>query len=1044
MKLRNRTLTIFAILFLLISPIGIVVQNQLVRVFALNGAELTGNITDSGSDVDGSGEFDYLVIAVEVNVSTAGYYEVYAEYLEDRSFRSLSFSIRNMSYLEEGLQWVILKFHGPTIRGENFDPASVSWIDLSQMNDYLYYLDSIYDIPLSRIYNYTEFDLAAKLTGTIFDVEIDDDGDSLLDYLEIGIEINVTEEGTYEAYVERLSDGNISVYLYDSSTIFLTAGVHRINVTLDGQEIFSEFHPMKGNFSYVSISISVEDDGRFYHIDHLWDQMLSRTYTYKEFEHPFKEMGVKITVFPEGFLIVDGNFSHRQIYPPRFGPQSNNTITFSTLGNTTTGMFYNTLQYSGENLIWPVNSTVIQSWIEYQDGLLTSQMNGTLSIPSMVDEVCPFSPNSSDLSLTAEFSDGLVSVDMWGSSQLCHEMSSEFPFNISDATVIADYLNEEITGNITYHTIAGFPLADVIIYFNGSLNELTLNGHINVIYGNYSGLYINSTILDEMLNQFNSTIPGQEEGSFYNMTGNTIECTSLNTTTTPIGPPDGARIDYDAKLQGSFIEFLAKMLSQMFGNETESYPLLSAALNATIDSIQDASFHLNFYNTSKIVDFTLTLTSDVKELWKNALDLIPPTIPIEQQTQVESLLEIANITAYAVDHAYLEATYSGDQQKLMLNKTLTANLTHIEAEAIPLISSIAPPEMQEIIESYFNTSYCNIESFLMSSNFTYGTGSSEANVILKGDFKRQINHTKNIFIVLLNVTDPIASQEWQAILLNMTEIDVSNFTAYIGQGEDWDIVNFEGLKLYPIKEEIDFIRFKLHDWLNLTSGPDAPPQEFEKLTLTLTSGFNGTHTILLHRPVVTPLPDLQTLDYKTMTWDNVTISALKDILFKVAYQKVIDYLGAPYYVPIFTNSTVENFNFNPTAKRISFNVTGKVGSGFFNITIPRALLYAAEDEWTVRIDGMLLDVGLGEFQVSENAEYAFLYMNYSHSNHLIEIEGTWVVTEFPAHILLLTLIIMGLASVIIIATNRNRIRIFKTRFQREFHTFVRRFLHLGT
>ena len=144
---------------------------------------------------------------------------------------------------------------------------------------------------------------------------------------------------------------------------------------------------------------------------------------------------------------------------------------------------------------------------------------------------------------------------------------------------------------------------------------------------------------------------------------------------------------------------------------------------------------------------------------------------------------------------------------------------------------------------------------------------------------------------------------------------------------------------------------------------------------------------------------------------SLELSDLQDMLFKIAYQEAISHLGQTYYIPIFTNSTVNDFRFTPTAKLISFNVTGLNGMGFCNITIPRTLLYA-DPEWTVRIDGNLL--APEEFLTTENAEYTFIYLNYSHSTHLVEIEGTWIISEFPPYVAPLIILAVSLIAAIIV------------------------------
>jgi hypothetical protein len=95
-----------------------------------------------------------------------------------------------------------------------------------------------------------------------------------------------------------------------------------------------------------------------------------------------------------------------------------------------------------------------------------------------------------------------------------------------------------------------------------------------------------------------------------------------------------------------------------------------------------------------------------------------------------------------------------------------------------------------------------------------------------------------------------------------------------------------------------------------------------------------------------------------------------------------------FVVSVESNSTVSNFAFNQPDKEISFNVTGSDGTfGFCNVTIPKALLYAELGEWNVLIDG-----APALPTITENKTHTSLYFTYTHSTHLIQIIGTWVVS----------------------------------------------------
>jgi rhodanese-related sulfurtransferase len=89
-----------------------------------------------------------------------------------------------------------------------------------------------------------------------------------------------------------------------------------------------------------------------------------------------------------------------------------------------------------------------------------------------------------------------------------------------------------------------------------------------------------------------------------------------------------------------------------------------------------------------------------------------------------------------------------------------------------------------------------------------------------------------------------------------------------------------------------------------------------------------------------------------------------------------------YSVTTFSNSTISGFNFSQPSKQISFDVTGPDGTvGFCNVTVPNILLGGP---YTVSVDGLLPLVLLE----TSNGTHTFLYLNYFHSTHKVQIVGT--------------------------------------------------------
>jgi len=1022
MKLEKKTLTLLLICMLTLSTTTLIIQNFIPKAHSSDEATFTGVTSDRGVDTDSDGKYDFLEVTVQINVTTPGTYRIESSGLENASYYMLWMWTSNESYLNEGIHNLTLSFYGPIICANRFNPTSIPCIELWKCEGYdRYYLDSIYDVPLIGSYSYTDFNCLAYLTGSVHDEGVDTDGDELFDYLKIGVEVNVTETGSYRISTEGLADESMSyLWYYHSFDLDLSEGVHMINFTFPGEMIaYNHFNPTNITF----LCLSTED----LELQHISMLPLSRRYNWTEFNTPMKDMELTLTVYPNATLGLSGKINHTRIYPP---PSNkflvNATTNFSTNGNLTTATAEGTV-LPPDRTEWPWNMTIANITVKQYGDTLKGTFNSTVFMPPAAENACPFNSSSGDAYLTFLYMNRLATLNLNGAASVCPEAASEFPFNITDLTILADYINNTLKGNVTFHALSGFPLGDVIVHFLGNESEVFLTGNLTVIYGNYSlfgeDLELNKTIVEGMLSDLNSSLPGYGEGSLYNMTNGMLECTQFNTTFTEIGdPPFGAEISYNVTIQGNFTEFLAYILaSTMFSEDVEEvYPTVAAALNATFHSVQNAHLQLNYYKDFKLLSFNLNMNCDVEKLWSNALEMIPPTVPDDNRTMCEAWLNIANATAYAVENATMDITYHGTEKKLDVAAEFTVNITQLENNMIPWLPDAMPPPLNETLELYIHTKYCNTTSLNLSLDYAYGKGEFTVNCILEGDFEAEVNSDKRFYVDWLNITSP-ESIDWKLKLLNATDIDISNLKLTVMQGENWETLTFEGVKAYPPKNTLDFIRFKLYTWLSTASDdPTAPPREFQKLKVTIMGGSNATHTILLATSTGVPLPNATSLDYKSMTWENVTFNSLRDLLFKVAYQATVNYLGNTYYIPIFTNSTVTNFHFDSNSKSITFNVTGTAGTGFCNITIPRSLLYAAPTEWVILIDDVPLNPG--EFNVTENEGYAFLYVAYSHSIHSITIQGTWVVTEFKPDMLLFILTLLCFITALSVVKERKRLK----------------------
>jgi hypothetical protein len=735
--------------------------------FDLPPALLTGVIYDSGVDNDSDGTFDFLEVGVEVNVTSPGMFRVEVPGLFDSGYNYISVWGGNFTYLDVGIQVVYLTLDGPTIYASGLNPSQVSSIYL--YDEYYNQLGSLYNAPLSREYFYTEFDLPpAFLTGTIYDSGVDIDGDGAFDYLEVGVEVSVTDSGDYRVEISGLLDSGhdyIGVSSYESE--HLDAGIQVVNVSLHGSTIYSShFNPV--NVSQITL-YSVEFVPPYEYIGDwlgsVHDVPLSREYLYTEFDSPFKDMEAIFVVYPDGRVAMGGALNYTDMEPPNPYPSVHGVATVQKSGITT---------------------DVSASFI--------------LVIPP--EEASQFPFNSSGFTLLSEYASDLLTTTISGSTVLPPSVASEFPFNITDFTVIGTYGSNLVNGNITVDAWNGFPLDDIMIDFQGNHTYVHLNGSASVIFGDYPSFgELNATVLEQLLADVTNTIGGQGPNSLYNMTKGLLELTMLNNVTTLHG--SYATVDFEAKLEGDLIRTLVNMTGQ------PAY--LCDGLNATWSSVESGSLVLTYTHALKQAD---------------------------------------------------------------MNLIFVANVTSLIDNMIPILPEMLPPEEAAFIESMLNTTYCTVDSAQVSVNYDNNQATITATATIQ-DLNAELNYMKSLLLAY-NFSQPWASQ---LQTMNETQIDLADFSVSLNLTETSMEVDVSGFAVLAPLDWINATSFRLERFFNITASDYEPPSDREKLEVTVEGGSNATHTVTIIRSGTTPEPDISAPS--GMTWYNQSISQLKDLIFQI-------------------------------------------------------------------------------------------------------------------------------------------------------------------
>ena len=151
-------------------------------------------------------------------------------------------------------------------------------------------------------------DQAARFTGTIFDEGVDTDNDGYFDYINLGVEVNVTRAATYVVDAGGLYDATYNfVTVQINNSIYLDVGVHVVYLALNGTEIYaSTVNPT----TIASIFLYDQANNT---LSELHDLDLPTTYTYDNFQRPivaieFEELEREIILDQSGSIYVTNAF----------------------------------------------------------------------------------------------------------------------------------------------------------------------------------------------------------------------------------------------------------------------------------------------------------------------------------------------------------------------------------------------------------------------------------------------------------------------------------------------------------------------------------------------------------------------------------------------------------------------------------------------------------------------------------------------------------------------------------------------------------------
>lgn len=227
---------------------------------------------DYGLDTDSDGLYNYLVVEVIINVTSAGDHMIDAILYDDLISTCLGMDTRVM-FLDPGMHTVEFRFCGMAI---NFSGEDGPYLVNLVMTDFTYnQID--WDTHLTSAYSSTDFQTPPKFEPPHSDHGLDTDSDTLFNYLVVDIVVNVSIPDNYFIQAD-LYDNNSG--LMDSSTnyTFLNVGIQMVEFLYDGMSI---------NTNVVDGPYDVQLS--FYDVNHFlldWGSYTTSAYNWTDFDPP--------------------------------------------------------------------------------------------------------------------------------------------------------------------------------------------------------------------------------------------------------------------------------------------------------------------------------------------------------------------------------------------------------------------------------------------------------------------------------------------------------------------------------------------------------------------------------------------------------------------------------------------------------------------------------------------------------------------------------------------------------------------------------------
>lgn len=840
-------------------------------------ARLTGKIFDSGWDSDGNGKFDYLKIGVEVEVIIAGDFQIYVSGLLTNEGEYILVYDYTYTSLTVGTHVVDVYLYGPAIYESHRNPAKAHWVALYSLSYpiNLPYLppqptpppDTRSDIPLSKVYSYTEFD-------------------------------------------QRFHDMEAKFVVYPDGTVSLAGSSYLKHMFpqntgpwIDGVVGFSESEGFTRLSTNYTVNIPPDEALRF-----PFNATVASMFSEYFNEHATLGINATTLLAPEVAMQYPFNATDFSLVASYSNEQVNAQISC----NTTLPKFFDSIfllnltdftvegQYSNNEFSGVATLHILPG---FPLGNIDIDFHGNKTFLELTDSVRViygryWLPDGQSIEINATMLDHLLQL-------ISANLTGKGPQSIYNMTRGALELTRFDWTMTPFDGIGA--IVDYGATFKGDFVKLfaliASNGRDTLMYPiidallssaqtiNFKASYMRATrwlslrlsltyslrsLLDFFLkppSNIRFYVIGSDSMYPTLVRGDIIIVENItNPANVKANPADGDIIVFHHPENMSLTVVSRAIFKSNVGGVW--YYQTKGDNNPTPDYWTGPNTWNGMISSNLLIG---NVTGRIPFIGTPLVGLGAP----------EEVFKVADKALASVESGSLTIKYSKSSKNLEIKSTLAWNPEEYQNATlsllIKLLERMPPPSdptplviflARLILEYMQNNTVCDVHSSREYARYEKGKTMVEAFYELEGDLNAEINALKNHVIDGLPTLLP-----WQAEVIKQTSIDISKLRANFTLNDSSQKISFEGVMVVPPRTMKNATCFTLEKFFNLTADTSEPPRSNERLRIIVEGGSNITHGVTITVPSTVPQPDERAP--RRVVWYNQTISSLKNLQFHI-------------------------------------------------------------------------------------------------------------------------------------------------------------------